>query len=179
VNRYFQDPVEDEYHCRFNPFLDALLREFPPEKTNSILAHPANDEIYVASSFTDRDGPVQLARNMCSNIELQSLLLSFSSAGSAGNEVWTIWIIVERKNPPEEQYPFYESSPTVNRGSTGKKGKSSQRKPFIKPDPDGSRGEAFIKPDPESITLSTRTKMNPPASQVIPPYRRNTEEIHS
>ena len=105
---------------------------------------------------------------MCSNIELQSVLLSFSSSGSAGNEAWTIWIIVERKNPPKEQYPFYESS-MVNKRSTGKKGKSSRQKSFIKPDPDGSGQKTFAKQeqDPGSIVLSTHTKTNPLANQVI------------
>src|SRR6266480_6149475 len=46
-----------------------------------------------------------------------------------------------------------------DKGPIGKKWKSSPRKPFIKPDPDGPSREAFIKSDPESIALSTRTKM--------------------
>jgi hypothetical protein len=173
VNRYFQDPTEDEPRCRFNPFLDALLREFPPEKINPVLAHPANHEVYIASSFTEKDGPIQLARNMCSNIELQSLLLSFSSTGSAGNEVWTVWVIVERKNPPQEEQSLtlYESPPTARRPAV-KKEKPSLQKSLIKPDPEDSGREAFTKPDSELTALRRLTKIDPPPNQVTLPYRK-------
>jgi hypothetical protein len=168
-NRYFEDPAEDKSRRRSSPFLDALFKEFPSEKVETVSGHPDNDEIYVASSFNEKDGPIQLSENMCSNIDLQSLLLNFPSSGSVGSEVWTVWIIVERKNPPE-QLTFYDNSPTCRtgkgtpgtKGTPGPKRRSSSRKPLIKPDPEGSTRKVFIKPDPDSITQGTRKKVNTP-----------------
>jgi len=79
---------------------------------------------------------------------------------------------------------LYESSPTVKKRSSGRKGKSSQKKPLIKPDPEGPEQRAFIKPDPEGpkkkalikpdLEDKTFAKPDPPASKVIFSCRRKS-----